>query len=59
MRYQNAINSVEAEARPLVVDLDGTLINTDLLLETALAFVAKYPFKAYKLICGLWPVSMC
>ncbi len=55
MQYQNAIDSAGAEARPLVVDLDGTLINTDLLLETALAFLAKYPFKAYKLI--LWAVA--
>ena len=43
MQYQNAVNSAEVEARPLVVDLDGTLINTDLLLETALAFLARYP----------------
>ncbi|MCR6660137.1 MAG: UbiA family prenyltransferase [Asticcacaulis sp.] len=35
---------------PLVVDLDGTLIKTDLLLESALAFVARHPFQSYKLI---------
>ena len=55
MRYQHDIELAEAEARPLVVDLDGTLINTDLLLETALAFAAKYPFKSYKLI--QWAVA--
>ena len=55
MQYQNAVDSAEVEARPLVVDLDGTLINTDLLLETALAFLARYPLKAYKLI--LWAVA--
>lgn len=38
------------DAPPLVVDLDGTLIKTDLLLESALAFVARHPFQSYKLI---------
>ncbi len=55
MQYQNAIDSAETEARALVVDLDGTLINTDLLLESTLAFVARYPFKAYKLV--LWAMA--
>lgn len=31
------------EANPLVVDLDGTLLNTDLLLESANALVARHP----------------
>ena len=44
-------NETELDATPpLVVDLDGTLIKTDLLLESALAFVARHPFQAYKLI---------
>lgn len=34
------------------VDLDGTLIHTDLLVESALRFVALRPFQAYRLI--LW-----
>jgi 4-hydroxybenzoate polyprenyltransferase len=55
LQLQNAIISARVEARPLIVDLDGTLINTDLLLETALAFIARYPFKAYKLI--LWAMA--
>lgn len=36
--------------RPLVVDLDGSLIKTDLLFETANSFVAKHPYKVWKLI---------
>lgn len=39
-----------SETPPLIVDLDGTLINTDLLLESALAFVARHPFTSYRLI---------
>lgn len=31
---------------PLVVDLDGTLIRSDLLLESGLMFVRQYPFQA-------------
>ena len=34
---------------PLVVDLDGTLLRSDLLLETGLAFVRHRPFKALRL----------
>ncbi len=35
---------------PLVVDLDGTLIKTDLLAETASQFLIKQPWRCYKLI---------
>jgi 4-hydroxybenzoate polyprenyltransferase len=37
---------------PLVVDVDGTLIKTDLLYETALQFVASFPFQIWRL--PLW-----
>lgn len=39
--------------RPLVVDLDGTLIKTDLLLETASQFVLAQPWQTYKLLAWL------
>ncbi|WP_346830291.1 UbiA family prenyltransferase [Pseudomonas abietaniphila] len=35
---------------PLVVDLDGTLLRSDLLMETAMAFVRSQPLKVYKLL---------
>ena len=38
---------------PLVVDLDGTLIKTDLLLETASQFVLAQPWQTYKLLAWL------
>lgn len=38
---------------PLVVDLDGTLIKTDLLVETASQYLLSQPFKAYKLLIWL------
>jgi 4-hydroxybenzoate polyprenyltransferase/phosphoserine phosphatase len=34
---------------PLVVDVDGTLIRTDLLQEAALQLVARHPFDAWRL----------
>jgi 4-hydroxybenzoate polyprenyltransferase/phosphoserine phosphatase len=46
---------VEQAPSTLVVDLDGTLIKTDLLLESALAFVAKHPFTSYRLI--FWAIA--
>lgn len=39
--------------RPLVVDLDGTLIKTDLLAETASAFVVRAPLRAFQLLAWL------
>ncbi|MFT3929035.1 MAG: UbiA family prenyltransferase [Spongiibacteraceae bacterium] len=33
--------------KPLVVDLDGTLLNSDMLLETGLAFLRKQPARFY------------
>ena len=38
---------------PLVVDLDGTLIKTDLLLETASQFVLAQPLRCFKLLIWL------
>ncbi|MEM8841561.1 MAG: UbiA family prenyltransferase, partial [Pseudomonadota bacterium] len=40
---------VAAEAVPLIVDLDGTLLSTDLLHESILNFVAKDPVKALQM----------
>lgn len=37
---------VRATSLPLVVDLDGTLIRTDLLIETFFSLLARHPFKA-------------
>lgn len=37
---------------PLVVDVDGTLIKTDLLHETTMQFVAQHPFQLWRL--PLW-----
>lgn len=39
--------------RPLVVDLDGTLIKSDLLLETASRFLVEHPFQSFKLFAWL------
>lgn len=36
-----------AHSKPLVVDLDGTLLKSDMLLETALAFLRKQPSRFY------------
>ena len=38
---------------PLVVDLDGTLIQTDLLLETLLSYLGAYPFRMSSLASAL------
>ncbi len=38
---------------PLVVDLDGTLIKTDLLAETASRFLIKQPFRFFMLLVWL------
>ena len=39
--------------RPLVVDLDGTLIKTDLLIETANQFITRRPFQCVSLVTWL------
>ncbi|MDR5737684.1 MULTISPECIES: UbiA family prenyltransferase [unclassified Caballeronia] len=35
-------------SKPIVVDLDGTLIHSDILVESGLAFVRKFPQQFYK-----------
>jgi 4-hydroxybenzoate polyprenyltransferase/phosphoserine phosphatase len=39
---------------PLVVDLDGTLLRSDLLMETAMAFIRGQPLKALKMLGWLF-----
>lgn len=38
---------------PLVVDVDGTLIKTDLLFEAALQMVARHPFQLWRVLVWL------
>lgn len=35
---------------PLIIDLDGTLINSDLLFESTLSFIIKNPINAFKVV---------
>jgi 4-hydroxybenzoate polyprenyltransferase len=39
---------------PIVVDLDGTLVKTDLLLENILLFLNRFPLRLFKLIAVLF-----
>jgi len=39
-----------SRALPLVIDLDGTLLNTDLLAECALAFVRRHPLGLFQIL---------
>jgi 4-hydroxybenzoate polyprenyltransferase len=41
------INNMAPNSKPLVVDLDGTLLKSDMLLETGLAFLRKQPLRFY------------
>ena len=44
--------SSKTNTHPLVVDLDGTLIRTDMLVESASQFLIQHPFQFFKLL--LW-----
>lgn len=41
---------VQVTYPPLVIDLDGTLLRSDLLLETTMAFVRTHPLQLFKLV---------
>ncbi len=41
---------VQVTFPPLVVDLDGTLLRSDLLMETAMAFIRSQPLKVFKML---------
>src|SRR5688572_28093961 len=40
----------DSVAAPLYVDLDGTLLRTDMLLECAVRFVCRHPWKSFVLL---------
>ena len=42
-----------SDLNPLVVDLDGTLIKTDMLAETANRYLVEQPFRLFKLLIWL------
>ena len=44
---------LEAECVPLCVDLDGTLIHSDLLVESALALLSSKPLMLFPMLCWL------
>src|ERR1700754_2981578 len=46
------IASAPSEPRPLILDLDGTLVRADMLLETALALLRATPWRVLEV--GLW-----
>lgn len=49
----------ESRARPLVVDLDGTLIRSDLLIESAFACFAMNPVRSYRVLLALARGKAC
>ena len=48
-----AAPAAASAARPLVVDLDGTLIRSDLLIETAFAELGRRPLSGFRLLRAL------
>jgi 4-hydroxybenzoate polyprenyltransferase/phosphoserine phosphatase len=46
--------SVPGKLRPLVVDLDGTLVRSDLLVESTFIYLGQNPFRAAGLLAILW-----
>ena len=48
MRHAPPPGLFEARGKPLVVDVDGTLIRSDLLVESALQFVAEHPLELWR-----------
>ena len=48
------INEEVAHCRPLCVDLDGTLVRTDLLIESTLRLLKRMPWIALLLPYWLW-----
>ena len=44
----------DANARPIAVDLDGTLVNSDMLLENLFLFLRLYPWRVFHLLLWLF-----
>lgn len=46
-------SNTNQQARPLVVDLDGTLVKTDMFLESANNLIVRHPLRFFYLLGGL------
>lgn len=53
MNSQATDSDIAATREPLVVDLDGTLVGSDLLVESAFAHVGKNPLAIFSLLSAL------
>ena len=53
MAVKNGMNDKFKEQRKIVVDLDGTLIQTDMLIENLFAFLRLYPLRVFLLFIWL------
>ena len=40
--------------KPLVIDLDGTLVQSDLLVESAFAHIGRHPLRVLRLLSAIW-----
>src|SRR5262245_57876917 len=46
--------SIPSKQKPLVVDLDGTLVRSDLLIESAFAHLGNNPLRVFGLLLAIW-----
>jgi hypothetical protein len=44
---------------PLVVDLDGTVLRSDLLIESGFAFIRRHPLRTFALLAWLIAGKAC
>jgi 4-hydroxybenzoate polyprenyltransferase/phosphoserine phosphatase len=54
MPFDSTTLSIPSKLKPLVVDLDGTLIHSDLLVESAFAHLGHNPLRVFGLLSAAW-----
>lgn len=50
LRYRTDASALGAKTVPLVIDVDGTLLQTDLLHETAISYLAGNPLRLFQIV---------
>jgi 4-hydroxybenzoate polyprenyltransferase len=54
MPFHSETLSIPPNLKPLVVDLDGTLVRSDLFVESAFAYLGQNPLGAVNLLSAIW-----
>jgi 4-hydroxybenzoate polyprenyltransferase/phosphoserine phosphatase len=54
MLHDSETSGTSSNLKPLVIDVDGTLVRSDLLVESAFMHIGRNPLRVFRLLSAMW-----